>query len=61
MKTGEQPQGRTVMIATGNAAVASHYQCVLENVYTVTAETSLDTALENARHRSPSLLILDPA
>ena len=61
MKTDKQPQGKTVMVATGNAAVASHYQRVLENIYTVTAETSLDAALENARHRPPSLLILDPA
>jgi DNA-binding NarL/FixJ family response regulator len=61
MKTGKQAQDKTVMIATGNAAVAGHYQRVLENIYTVTAETSLDAALENARHRSPSLLILDPA
>ena len=60
MKTAEQAQHKTVMIATGDTALASHYESIITQDYPVTAATTLAMALESARKQPLALLILDP-
>ena len=61
MKTGTQPDRKTVMISTGNASLAGHYMRTLEKDYQVIVTASLDTQQQQSGHQQPSLLVFDPA
>lgn len=60
MKTGNGQDRITVMMATGDVSLASHYCGILEKGYHVVVCKTLDETREQLTPQHPALLILDP-
>jgi DNA-binding NarL/FixJ family response regulator len=60
MKTGKGQNRKTVLISTGDAALAIHYSGILEKDFEVSVSAIISDSLKQLTSTQPELLVLDP-